>query len=226
MSIENPLGNLPPEEKGNENKAADQGKKKSGSKLGNWARKTVALTGILGTLGSAQEVTAEGREVNASADMGNHIEQVQASERGKLISDDKNFEVREVGDKKKTDFGTLNKPRIVEQTLFSVLNKSTGERKYFFADSGADAITVAPRWFLTENDKRIIETERAFQQSGLTDPKDSYKGPIKVGEDGSGIEDQDIKVVDDGALTASEKATLDKVRAAEKGLRDQGYIQE
>jgi hypothetical protein len=200
--------------------------------LGRKIKEVLGALSAVAVLGSAQEGVAGQNQDTMPVNQVSKTENIRSAEQGKVIFSDNSYEVRKIGEKKKTNYGTQQKPRFIEQVLYSVLKKDTREKKYFYADNDTLAIQYAPEWFLTEDDERVIEQERAFQQSGLTDPSDAYKGPISVdgGESNQFLQVESVggghdQISDDEELSPAAKEVLKKVRRNEQELKDRGYIQ-
>lgn len=187
MSIENPLGCLSPD-KGNTENETNQDRKKRGSKIGNWAIKTAALAGAVGVgyFGSMDKVQGQNLENLAIGKHKNKTEQGNKNVGKRVLFDGPLYSIEGTGEFENIKTGNGDVER---QELFTIIDKQTGESRQFLSASEEDATNeqvkeflfpIHPEWF--PNIKKAVETERAFQQSGLTDPKDSYKGSIEVGE--------------------------------------------
>ncbi len=124
-----------------------------------------------------------------------------------------------------------------ERGAYDVIHLPSGRSAKIFGDSVEDAKKWAPEFArpLSESERKIIETERAFQQSGLTDPSDAYKGPISIdGEppvvlddttqeihEGSASLIEDLKAIPEKAVLLGQTLTREVYKVS--GEKGKGY---
>lgn len=167
--------------------------KKFGGKLGRWARKSAAFVGAvgLGYLGGTEQGQAKGAEdlLQFSGGKGAKKEFSVKKQGERVVLDEPLYSIKATGHKEsiKTGYG------MELQELYTVTDKETGESRQFFSVDEKSAMEngkeflfpIHPEWF--PDLKGAVETERAFQQSGLTEPG-GYSGPIEVGKQKSSKE--------------------------------------
>lgn len=177
-------GLTPPQESQPEAEKEADKKNKSGGKIGGWARKSAALAGAVGVglFGGIDHGQAKGAEDLLKFGGETGAKKLSVDKPGeRMVLDDPVYSIKATGHKEKikTGYG------LELQELYTVTDKKTGESRQFFSADEKGAIENGKEFLFPIDPesfpdfKKIVETERAFQQSGLTE-SGGYSGPIEI----------------------------------------------
>ncbi len=160
---------------------------KKDSKLVNWLKKSLGIGSAvaMGYLGSMDDASAKDINSPQSIQPKNKVESKVEVKEKKVFENDL-FSIVDTGKTQKGWSGSKNE----DLGVYDVVDKETGQKRQFLKknldvsnpqeieNAKEFLFPIHPEWF--PDIKKAVETEREFQQSGLTDPEDSYKGTIEI----------------------------------------------
>ena len=194
MNFENPLINTPPPESEMQQEPKDENKQHKGNSIGRWVKKTAALAGAVGVgyFGSMGDATA-GDTVRAGHGTG-HKQKIRETQPVQKTVESSNFMMLYKDGTSTWGVEYVNKTvegRGILAQRFVQINDTTGEKKilgeYNNLLEASEALAKMPDVpeqvrESAKHDVDIVQTERNFQASGLTEPSGDASGKTHIEE--------------------------------------------